>query len=530
MGLVARHDLSGRIVLVDTARLHGELFLDLAMFKSTHRASCSRQLYLPHCFAYAQFAISHTSSHGSYHHSVRWISTCDTRQTTIHDASGPKSFLAAYLPIEDIEPFERYAPGGYYPVRIDEQFASSRYRIVHKLGYGASSTTWLALDKHSTNFVAMKFAVAELRRPFGNAILKILRGTNGRFHDADAGITIIPELLDEFQVEGPDIHGIRRKHHCLVTTLARMSISEARDASYNRLFQPLVARAIAAQLIQAIAFMHSRGVVHADLHEANILLRLPNSIDNLTPDQLYQKYGQPELEEITRLDGKPLDPWVPTHGVVAVWLGGASDTISLADSHVFLTDFSESFRPAVDVHQVSHTPFALRSPEMLLEPKSHVTFAAEIWSLACAVFAIIGQRPLFDTWFPTRDKILDEHVDTLGCLPREWWESWVNRHECFDDQLERVDGAPRRLLEHRLEYSVQEPRKEAGMAEMKEQEKQEFLALLRSMLSFVPEDRPSAQQVVESSWMQKWAIPALELTKDIQVLDNTSAAMSRTQQ
>jgi hypothetical protein len=115
-------------------------------------------------------------------------------------------------------------------------------------------------------------------------------------------------------------------------------------------------------------------------------------------------------------------------------------------------------------------------------------------------------------------------------LPREWWGSWVNRHECFDDQLERVDGAPRRLLEHRLEYSVQEPRKEAEMIEMEEQEKQDFLALLRSMLSFRPKDRPSAQQVVISSWMQNWATPALELTKDIQFLDNTSSAMFRTQQ
>jgi serine/threonine protein kinase len=255
--------------------------------------------------------------------------------------------------------------------------------------------------------------------------------------------------------------------------------------------------------------------MNLDLHEANILLRLPKSIDNLTPDQLHQKYGKPELEDITRLDGKPLDPWVPTHGVVAVWFGGASDTISLADAHIFLTDFSESFQPAVDGPQVSHTPLALRSPETLLDPKSPVTFPAEIWSLACAVFAIIGQRPLFDTWFPTKDKILEEHVDALGDLPREWWESWVTRHESFDDHLQRVDGEPRRLLEHRLEYSVQEPRKEAGMAEMEEEEKQHFLALLRWMLSFRPEDRPSAQQVVESGWMQKWAIPALKVTKNI---------------
>lgn len=252
----------------------------------------------------------------------------------------------------------------------------------------------------------------------------------------------------------------------------------------------------------------------SDLHEGNILLRLPNSIDNIAPDQLYKKYGQPALEQITRSDGQPLDQWVPTHGVVAIWFGDVGKTISLADSRIFLSDFSESFQPAVDVRRFSHTPLILRSPEILLEPTSRVSFPAEIWSLACAVFAIMGQRPLFDTWFPSKDRILEEQVDTLGCLPEELWASWTDRNQSFDDQLRRVDGYPRRLLEDRLKSSIQEPRKESGMAEMDKEEKQAFLILLRSILSFKPDGRPSAQQVLESSWMQKWARPAFELMND----------------
>jgi serine/threonine protein kinase len=237
----------------------------------------------------------------------------------------------------------------------------------------------------------------------------------------------------------------------------------------------------------------------SDLHEANILLRLPNSIDNTTPDQLYQRYGQPELEQIKRMDGQPLDKWVPTHGVVPIWLGEASDTISLSDSHVLLSDFGESFQPAVDSRQFSHTPFVLRSPEMLLDPTSQVSFPAEIWSLACAVFTIMGQRPLFESWFPSKDRILEEHVDALGSLPEAWWVSWANRNQYFDDQLRRVDGSPRRLLKDRLEYSIQEPRREYGMAEMDDEEKQAFLVLMRSMLTFRPDDRLSAQQVLGPS-------------------------------
>ena len=53
------------------------------------------------------------------------------------------------------------------------------------------------------------------------------------------------------------------------------------------------------------------------------------------------------------------------------------------------------------------------------------------------------------------------------------------------------------------------------MAEMDDEEKQAFLELMRSMLKFQPEDRVSAQQVLESRWMQNWAKPAFESMEDM---------------
>ena len=41
------------------------------------------------------------------------------------------------------EAFEDYSTGKYYPVRIGELFAS-KYQVVGKLGFGVSSTVWLA--------------------------------------------------------------------------------------------------------------------------------------------------------------------------------------------------------------------------------------------------------------------------------------------------------------------------------------------------------------------------------------------------
>ena len=66
----------------------------------------------------------------------------------------------AYQPIEEVEKLEYYKPGGYHPILIGDRL-NGRYRIVHKLGYGSFSTTWLARDQQSSNFVAIKVGAAD---------------------------------------------------------------------------------------------------------------------------------------------------------------------------------------------------------------------------------------------------------------------------------------------------------------------------------------------------------------------------------
>lgn len=262
-----------------------------------------------------------------------------------------------------------------------------------------------------------------------------------------------------------------------------------------------------------------------DLHLGNILFRLPSTIDDLTTDQLYEKYNPPETwsEEAKRLDGLPLDPWVPTHGIAGIYMGCESEEISLAESRIIVNDYSESFQPAFNSEVTSHTPLVLRPPEMFQGTGALASFPADIWSLACTVFGVMGQHLLFDTLCPSTDRILEEHVDALGRLPEEWWASWENRDKIFDDQAQSVKGNPRWSLEDRLERYIQEPRREYGMAEMDDEEKQAFLELMRSMLKFRPEDRASAQQVLESKWMRVWARPAFESLEDMSSSSGSSA-------
>lgn len=164
------------------------------------------------------------------------------------------SSAVAYEYVEDVENLKNYRPGGYHPIAIGEEL-ENRYRVVHKLGFGTYSTTWLMRDEQSGKLVAVKVGTAE-SRPHEVDVLLALNSPRPSSFD-DPGTCLIPPILNTFKICGPN--GI---HPCYVTTPARMSLAEAKDGSYVELFQLDVARALAAQLTQAVAYTHSRGYIH----------------------------------------------------------------------------------------------------------------------------------------------------------------------------------------------------------------------------------------------------------------------------
>ncbi|KAL4995612.1 kinase-like domain-containing protein [Aspergillus recurvatus] len=392
-----------------------------------------------------------------------------------------------YVPIEDVEKLERYRTRGYHPVMIGDRF-QNRYHIVHKLGYGSYSTIWLARDEKVNQFVAVKVCTADANPHELNVLahLSALRQNSsvsaGR--GEGRGRDMIPSILDAFKIDGPN-----GTHSCYVTPPARMSLSDTKDASYIRLFTPDVARALAAQLAVAVEYLHSQGYAHGDLHHGNVLIQMPSGFD-------YNQCSQPELIPITRFDGKDLSPDIPCHAIVPVWLGKASEKLSLPEAKILLSDFGESFSPSdVARFESGNTP---------------LSYPADIWSLACTIWDIIGQSPLFEGFLAGEDDMTCEHVDALGILPPEWWSKWEPRQTRFNEDGKPLDKRSYRSWEDRLEDSVQQPRRVEGMSVFEPAERDALFLMLRSMLSFRPESRPSAEEVLASEWMVKWALPEAE--------------------
>ncbi|KAL4879936.1 kinase-like domain-containing protein [Aspergillus karnatakaensis] len=343
----------------------------------------------------------------------------------------------------DLSYFHRQlSQGGYHPVEIGDHF-HHRYRVAHKLGHGTYSTIWLARDEIASRYVAFKIFTAD-SDPLETEILSQLSESP---KSSGIGTTMIPSILDRFSIQGPN-----GNHACLVTSPARMSLSDAKNGSWISLFPIDVARALEGQLATVVRYMHSKGFVHGDLHRGNILLRTQSNFDGLSTKQLYELYGEPDLEPVNRLDGQALPPGVPKHGIIPIWLGAPT------------------------------------------------------------------QRSLFEGFLTNEDDMTCQQIAALGPLPTEWWKKWEGRENHFTNAGDPNNRATSQYksLEDLLEMNIQQPRIQAGMAPLELSERTALLEMLRAMRSFKPEKRPSAQQVLESEWMVKWAIPESERIRGLQ--------------
>lgn len=148
-----------------------------------------------------------------------------------------------YVRVFGAEKIERYEPGGYHPVNIGDIY-HGRWKVINKLGYGGYSTVWLARDLLRETYVALKVGVSDPAvRQRDIEILSMLS------HES------IPKVLDHFHVLGPN-----GTHPCYTTEYAQGTVDDA--AERGALFPIAAARIMSARLAQAVAYVHSKGLVH----------------------------------------------------------------------------------------------------------------------------------------------------------------------------------------------------------------------------------------------------------------------------
>jgi len=155
---------------------------------------------------------------------------------------------------DDVENLEAYRPGGYHPIKLGDEYCQGRYRIVHKLGYGAFSTVWLARDSAADRYVSLKvFTATASERSSESQVLEIIHQNN----PLHPGRMFVSSLLNDFSIRGPN-----GNHRCLVTEILGPTVSDVKESFDCDLLSLDIARRVTVQLALGLADIHSCGIIH----------------------------------------------------------------------------------------------------------------------------------------------------------------------------------------------------------------------------------------------------------------------------
>jgi serine/threonine-protein kinase SRPK3 len=223
-----------------------------------------------------------------------------------------------------------YRFGGFHPVHLGDHFKKDRYRIIHKLGHGGFATVWLARDQVRQRYIALKILASGLSRDCPEVeILRRLRAS-----PEHSGKPYVMSMLDHFWIYGPN-----GKHLCVVSEVGGPSIKQFNDcpgqSSGTRRLQASVARKVALQATEGLAYIHHNGIVHGgiycgiriretsanhrplDFTSSNILLQLA-IIDEWSVEQIYERLGEPQTQDLSPAPARDPESSGPRYTVQAI--------------------------------------------------------------------------------------------------------------------------------------------------------------------------------------------------------------------
>ncbi|KAJ5362341.1 hypothetical protein N7541_003185 [Penicillium brevicompactum] len=376
----------------------------------------------------------------------------------------------------DEETMPHYHPDHFYPVHIGDVF-NDKYRVMGKLGFGASSTSWLCQDLGSQKFAVLKVSTSLRKFPTATDREFKVYEHLGKATSTHPGQSLIQELYDSFELQGHV--GI---HRCLVLQPMHMTLLEMMSRNSKPFDLPLLKMTV-RRILLALDFLHTEAdTIHTDLKTDNLMLSLEDStmLDDFAAEEVRQPSSRKTIDESRTIyqsrqfrrpsKGKPF-------GLPILCDFGEARTGKTHESGPFLQ------------------PNIYRSPEIIFEMPWGS--AVDIWNLGCLVWDLFEGHHLFDDIFDKNGnyepfKHLALMVALVGPPPANFVKRSETTGQCFDHHgawIAQVHAAvpstSLESLEQRLSGTEQES----------------FLRFLRSMLKWVPEERRSARQLLGDPWL-----------------------------
>ncbi|KAG6269755.1 hypothetical protein E4U47_003983 [Claviceps purpurea] len=382
-----------------------------------------------------------------------------------------------------------YATSRYYPVTIGEIFRA-RYQVVGKLGFGTTSTVWLARDLTAGQHVALKLYVES---DFNDISLDNELKAYERIQNTSIkhpGRYAVRSLLDSFYIDGPN-----GRHHCLVHPPLWDDVYGVRHRNPARRFPEPVMAFVLERLFQALDLLHQEcHIAHTDIQEG-VRDFEQEELDNPSPRK--------------ELDGKII--------YQSRELGPAYEV-----SRLVLSDFGSSMRLDDGIeHLEDIQPDVYRAPEVILQIPW--TSSVDIWNAGCLVSVLAsrsgtasreghlftGREPEFET-YRSRSH-LAEIIALLGPPPPSLLARADLRSKFFSDTGKSCVALDSFALSNtglignfRAGISLPEPKTlEQREKFLKGEDKECFLRLMRKMLQWEPEKRSSAKELLKDEWILK---------------------------
>ncbi|MCJ1478352.1 hypothetical protein MMC13_007030 [Lambiella insularis] len=388
--------------------------------------------------------------------------------------------LSSDNPIEE-ETLPQYCPQRYYPVRIGETF-DNRFLIVAKLGYGASSTVWLARDTQKWSwqanpFVALKILTNDLgEKSAASTELEISSCIVKTDHKSE-GLRYLRTVLKSFEVTGP-----KSTHVGLVYAPMRESVARFQRRLANGQIPSYFLKPLMAMVLTGLDYLHSQcRIIHTDLKPDNILLGIENQavIDDLVNDEAEEptprKVEGARAIYLSRNFGDLRDPPGPPKIAdfgLAVW-----GNVSEPHNHPIQADL-------------------FQAPEVIL--RASWTYSVDIWNLGVMLWDLVENRTLFDAFDPVErtyspEAHLLEMTSLLGPPPTELLKRGQRASWYFT-----AEGKPLQRDRSAKKGSTIE----SCLTSFTGADKRLFLEFVRRMLRWMPEDRATAAELLQDPWLK----------------------------
>ncbi|KAI7943610.1 hypothetical protein MJO28_011138 [Puccinia striiformis f. sp. tritici] len=173
-----------------------------------------------------------------------------------------------------------YQTGGYHPVEIGDRFDDKRYQVIRKLGWGPSSTVWLAHDQQLDRHVSLKISKSgTLFTEAAEAEIQFHERTSSA-NPAHPGHGHIASLFRHFKHEGPN-----GTHVCSVFEVLGETVTALRKL-YKKVPPPIVQK-IGRQILLGLDFLHREcGIVHRNLEPGNVLISIGEDVEGVIRSEL----------------------------------------------------------------------------------------------------------------------------------------------------------------------------------------------------------------------------------------------------